>query len=55
MEHIKSLREEYDCIAVFDADNTVHMDCIMRMNEMLNCGYSAVQGYVDSKNPNETG
>ena len=53
VEHIKSLREEYDCIAVFDADNTVHMDCIMRMNEMLNCGYSAVQGYVDSKNPNE--
>ena len=26
VEHIKSLREEYDCIAVFDADNTVHMD-----------------------------
>ena len=40
---------EYFC--VFDADNLVEKDFLVRMNEKINEGYSAVQGYLDSKNP----
>ena len=42
---------EYFC--VFDADNLVEKDFLVRMNEKINEGYSAVQGYLDSKNPTD--
>ncbi len=41
----------YDCVAVFDADNIVSPRFFAEMNEKINMGYRAVQGYIDSKNP----
>lgn len=49
--HIFENDDNYDYIAVFDADNTVAPDFLTRMNETVNQGYRAVQGYLDSKNP----
>lgn len=55
IEHIKNLcgniEEKYDCIAFFDADNILSSDCILRMNDMLNCGYGAIQCRIEPKNP----
>ena len=40
-----------DAVAVFDADNLVDPEFFSVMNERLASGKEAVQGYVDSKNP----
>lgn len=57
IEHIQaicgSIDKVYDCIAVFDADNTLRPDCISKMNDMLNCGYGAVQCRIEAKNPHD--
>ena len=53
INHINSLNKQYDCVAVFDADNILKSDCVLRINDMLNCGYDVVQCRVDTKNPNE--
>lgn len=53
VNHILSLDTSYDCIAVFDADNVLKKDCILRLNDMLGCGYEVVQCRVDAKNPDE--
>lgn len=42
---------EYFC--VFDADNLVNKDFLFHMNNKINEGYLAVQGYLDSKNPTD--
>ena len=48
-------RADFDAVAMFDADNVAAPDFLRRMNEAL-CGCSAVavQGYLDTKNPNDT-
>ncbi len=38
---------------VIDADNLVRNDYFHQMNSMLACGYDAVQGNVEAKNPNK--
>ena len=43
---------EFDCVAVFDADNIVDKNFFREMNEHISLGEKAVQGYIDSKNPN---
>lgn len=43
---------EFDCVAVFDADNIVDKGFFREMNEHFSLGEKAVQGYIDSKNPN---
>lgn len=53
-EHIFSLEESYEYICVFDADNIVKSDFLLHMNNKINEGYRAVQGYLDSKNPTDT-
>lgn len=47
---------EYDAIAVFDADNVVHPEFLMRMSDHLSARpqQEAFQGYVDTKNPNDS-
>lgn len=51
IDNIQGINKEYDCIAIFDADNILDKDCFANMNKMLNCRYSVVQCYVDTKNP----
>lgn len=46
--------KQYDAIAIFDADNLVHKDFLKEINSKLQEGYKVVQGYIDSKNPNDS-
>lgn len=51
---IFSLKRKYDAIAVFDADNLVHPNFLLEMNNRLCKGERVIQGYLDAKNPNDT-
>lgn len=46
--------KEFDAVAIFDADNIVDERFFKEMAECLSLGDIAVQGYVDSKNPNSS-
>jgi cellulose synthase/poly-beta-1,6-N-acetylglucosamine synthase-like glycosyltransferase len=48
------LKQKYDGIVVFDADNLVHPDFLLEMNNRLCKGEKVIQGYLDAKNPNDT-
>ena len=48
------MEEQYDAIAIFDADNLVHKNFLKEMNSKMLQGYKVVQGYIDSKNPNDS-
>ncbi len=50
-EYIFSLGAGYEYAAVFDADNIVDKDFLYFINQKINSGARAVQGYLDSKNP----
>lgn len=53
-EKLFKLKTKYDAVAIFDADNLVHKDFLIEMNKQLCKGYKVVQGYLDSKNPEDT-
>jgi cellulose synthase/poly-beta-1,6-N-acetylglucosamine synthase-like glycosyltransferase len=46
--------KSYDSVAIFDADNLVHSDFLKEINSKMNQGYKVVQGYIDSKNPDDS-
>jgi len=48
------LKRKYDGIVVFDADNLVHPNFLLEMNNRLCKGEKIIQGYLDSKNPRDT-
>lgn len=50
---IFEMEKKYDAIVVLDADNIVSQNFLIEMNVKLNNGYKVVQGYIDSKNPND--
>jgi cellulose synthase/poly-beta-1,6-N-acetylglucosamine synthase-like glycosyltransferase len=45
---------KYDAVAIFDADNIAHSNFLLEMNKKLSEGFKVVQGYLDSKNPEDT-
>ncbi len=47
-------KKQYDAVVVFDADNLVHTNFLMEMNNRLCKGEKVIQGYLDAKNPNDT-
>lgn len=53
-EKIYEMEKKYDAVAIFDADNLVSKDFFIEMNAKFIQGSKAVQGYIDSKNPNDT-
>lgn len=53
-QRIFEMDKEYDAICVFDADNIVHKNFLTEMNVKFNQGFKAVQGYIDTKNPNDS-
>lgn len=53
-EKIFSMERKFEYICVFDADNIVQSDFLFHMNNKINEGYRAVQGYLDSKNPTDS-
>lgn len=48
------LKRKYDAVVVFDADNLVHPDFLLEMNNRLCKGEKVIQGYMDAKNPCDT-
>lgn len=44
----------FDCVAVFDADNLVDIGFFRETNERFSMGADVVQGYIDSKNPDDS-
>lgn len=50
-EKIYKMEKGYDYISVFDADNLADRSYLAEMNKKANQGYTAVQGFLDSKNP----
>lgn len=48
------MQNTYDAIGIFDADNLVSKNFLNEMNYKLCTGYKVVQGYIDSKNPNDS-
>ena len=53
-DKIFSMDKKYDAVAIFDADNLAHRSFLKEMNKKLCQGYKVVQGYLDSKNPEDT-
>ena len=44
----------YDAVVVLDADNHVHVDYLLALDSRLVKGHKVVQGYVETKNPNDS-
>ena len=44
----------YDAVAIFDADNLVHPQFLIEMNNRLLKGDKIIQGFLDAKNPYDT-
>lgn len=53
-QKIFKMEKKYDSIAIFDADNLVSSNFLKEMNAKLLNGYKVVQGYIDSKNPEDS-
>lgn len=53
-QKILDLPEKYDAFCVFDADNLVHLDFLLEMNNRLLKGQRVIQGYLSAKNPTDT-
>lgn len=53
-DKIFKLDKKYDSVVIFDADNLASRNFLREMNKKLCEGYKVVQGYLDSKNPNDT-
>lgn len=51
---IFKMKKKYDAVAVFDADNLVSKNWCKEINSKLLEGYKVVQGYIDSKNPEDS-
>ncbi len=54
LKKMAKIDKEYNGICVFDADNFVHPDFLLVMNNRLSRGEKVIQGFIDSKNPNDT-
>jgi len=46
--------KSYDAVVMFDADNLVNYDFLSLMNDDLCAGYEVIQGYLDTKNPDDS-
>lgn len=45
---------DYDAVVIFDADNLVSKNFLKEMNNKLCEGHKVLQGYIDSKNPEDS-
>jgi cellulose synthase/poly-beta-1,6-N-acetylglucosamine synthase-like glycosyltransferase len=46
--------KKYDAVCIFDADNLVHPNFLKEMNSRLCHGEKIIQGYLDTKNPEDS-
>ena len=49
-----TMSKDYDAIIIFDADNIVTKNFLTKMNNNLLEGKEVIQGYLDSKNPDDS-
>lgn len=54
LEQLWELDREYDAVVMFDADNLAARDFLIEMNEKLIEGARVIQGYLATKNPNDS-
>lgn len=52
--NIFNMERKYDAVVVFDADNLASRNFLKELNKKLVSGYKVVQGYIDSKNPDDS-
>jgi cellulose synthase/poly-beta-1,6-N-acetylglucosamine synthase-like glycosyltransferase len=45
---------QYDAVVMFDADNLAAPNFLSEMNDDLNSGARVIQGYIDTKNPEDS-
>lgn len=48
------MEKKYDAVTIFDADNLVDKDFLKEIDSKMKSGYKVVQGYIDSKNPEDS-
>lgn len=53
-ERIFKMEKHYDGVCIFDADNLVDKKFLTEMNNKMCEGYKVVQGYIDTKNPQDS-
>ncbi|MDB4867652.1 MAG: glycosyltransferase [Cohnella sp.] len=54
LKELWSRKRQYDGIVMLDADNLVDVDFLRHMNNSLCEGHQVVQGYLDTKNPEDS-
>ncbi|SHI44739.1 Glycosyltransferase, catalytic subunit of cellulose synthase and poly-beta-1,6-N-acetylglucosamine synthase [Clostridium cavendishii DSM 21758] len=53
-DKIFKMEKKYDAVCIFDADNLVSQNFLKEMNNKMCEGFKVVQGYLDSKNPDDS-
>lgn len=54
LDELWSRPKQYDAVVMFDADNLVNPDFLSLMNDDLCAGHQVIQGYLDTKNPDDS-
>jgi cellulose synthase/poly-beta-1,6-N-acetylglucosamine synthase-like glycosyltransferase len=54
LKELWAMPRQYDAVVMFDADNLAHTEFLMEMNNDLCSGAKVIQGYIDTKNPEDS-
>lgn len=54
LKELWKMPRQYDAVVMFDADNLAHPDFLREMNNDLCEGARVIQGYIDTKNPEDS-
>ncbi|OMF38702.1 glycosyl transferase family 2 [Paenibacillus sp. FSL H8-0548] len=54
LKELWAMPRQYDSVVMFDADNLVNHDFLQLMNNDLCEGHQVIQGYLDTKNPDDS-
>lgn len=54
LKELWAMPRQYDAIVMFDADNLAHTNFLSEMNNDLCTGARVIQGYIDTKNPEDS-
>ncbi|AOZ92110.1 glycosyltransferase family 2 protein [Paenibacillus crassostreae] len=54
LKELWNMPRQYDAVVMFDADNLAAPNFLTEMNDDLNSGARVIQGYIDTKNPEDS-
>ncbi|MBO2943467.1 glycosyltransferase family 2 protein [Paenibacillus sp. F411] len=54
LKELWAMPRQFDAVVMFDADNLAHPDFLKEMNDDLCSGAKVIQGYIDTKNPEDS-